>query len=63
MGVFEEVGTLKGCPRCGRKILVERSLLGVCHTADIDVICWDCLTKVEKEKAIENYGVEKNEKK
>jgi hypothetical protein len=33
------------CSNCGRKILVERFLIGVNHTTSIKIICQDCLRK------------------
>ena len=33
------------CPHCGRKILVERTLVGVSHTAGVYATCLDCLMK------------------
>ena len=33
------------CPICGRKILVERILVGVSHTTVIYATCLDCVVK------------------
>jgi len=33
------------CPECGRKILVERFLVGTNHTIRVGVICAECLHK------------------
>ena len=46
-----KLGQLVKCEKCGRKILVERALLGVNHTLDIKATCWECLTSKAKGKA------------
>ena len=33
------------CLQCGRKILVERGLMGVTHTVGIYATCLDCVMK------------------
>ena len=33
------------CQQCGKKILVERVLIGSDHTSDVLVTCLDCLMK------------------
>lgn len=56
------IGTIKKCSVCGRKILVERELIGIDHTAGMLVTCWDCLNEEQKKKAKELYGIEEEVK-
>ena len=51
---FETAITIKECSKCNRKILIERSLFGISHTASIGIVCWDCLSDKEKKK-VEDY--------
>lgn len=48
-------GSLVKCSKCGREILVERGLIGVDHTIEIFVTCWECLDTGTKQKAIKKY--------
>jgi len=49
------VGSLKECGTCGRKILIERGLIGTDHTVNNIVTCWECLDKEKQQKAIDYY--------
>ena len=51
------IGQLEVCPKCGRKILVERALIGTNHTTLTLVTCWDCLTEEGRSKAIMTYDI------
>lgn len=54
------VGTLISCPKCGRKILVERGLIGIDHSIEIFVTCWQCLNKKAQDKARNKYQIKDN---
>lgn len=56
--ILKWIGQIYEC-KCGRKVLVERVLVGTDHTARIFVACWDCLSKENKERAIKQYELEK----
>lgn len=49
------IGLLKKCQKCGREFLVENFLFGTNHTADIGVVCWDCLSEEDRQTARERY--------
>lgn len=51
-------GQLVQCSKCGRRILVERPLIGVNHTAKVIATCWDCLDNEAKKRAGELYYIE-----
>lgn len=55
------VGDLVKCSGCGRRILVERGLIGVSHTISITVTCWQCLDSKTKERAKKRYHLEEEE--
>jgi len=61
MGI-EVVGRLVKCSKCGRKILVERGLMGVNHTLEIIAACWDCLDGQARERAIERYKLKEEDR-
>ena len=52
------VAKLVKCSKCGRRILVERGLIGVDHTIGIYATCWDCLESEGQKKVKETYGLE-----
>lgn len=55
------VGDLVKCSNCGRKILVERGLIGVNHTIFTKATCWQCLDSKTREKAKKMYRLEELE--
>jgi hypothetical protein len=48
-------GQIVHCRTCGRRLLVERVLIGVNHTVETVVTCWDCLDKAAQEQARQRY--------
>ena len=52
---FPVVGNLAECGKCGRKILVERALIGVNHTMSTIATCWECLKPETQKEAREIY--------
>lgn len=42
------------CKVCGRKVLVERFMIGVSHTTSINVTCADCIGAVHPNFVKEN---------
>ena len=58
---FPVVGKLACCHKCGRKILVERALIGVNHTLDVIATCWECLDEETQEKAKDTYKLKAEE--
>ncbi|MEW6618953.1 MAG: hypothetical protein AB1422_06340 [bacterium] len=55
---FPVRGSILECPKCKRKILVERALFGIDHTLSLSVTCWDCLNKDQQEWANKRYGLD-----
>lgn len=55
---FQMAGQLLVCSGCDRKILIERALIGVSHTATTIATCWDCLGLESQEKAKTMYKLE-----
>ena len=54
-------GEIVECRKCGRRLLVERVLMGTDHTMAIHIICWDCLDDGGEEKVKEFYHFNKIE--
>lgn len=52
-----DIGRIYKC-KCGRKILVERLLIGTNHTAATFVCCWDCISEENKKRAMKQYELE-----
>ncbi|MEW6686274.1 MAG: hypothetical protein AB1393_08720 [Candidatus Edwardsbacteria bacterium] len=55
---FPVTGTIAECPKCKRKMLVERALFGVNHTFGLHITCWDCLDEESKERAKKRYKLQ-----
>ncbi len=55
---FDTIGKLRACRICGRKMLVEDVLIGVTHTAETLVHCWDCLAPEIQDRATKMYALE-----
>lgn len=53
---FPMRGKLVEC-KCGKKILVERALIGSDHCIGVNAVCWDCLTPDQQEKAKTKYNI------
>jgi len=54
-------GEIVECRKCGRRLLVERVLMGTDHTLSLNIICWDCLDIGGEEKVREFYHFSKIE--
>ncbi len=46
---MDEVYQIIKCEKCGRKMLVIRTLIGIDHDANIHILCPDCSASIDWE--------------
>lgn len=52
------IARFESCGKCSRKMLVERHLIGVNHTAAMAVTCWECLDENAQKAALTLYKLD-----
>jgi len=50
------IAHIETCPKCGRKILISRILVGVDHVSGTGIICLECLPEEKRKEVIERYS-------